>query len=371
VASVAALKLDRTWWRATQPAALNRSGRGFEKAIEAFTKAKLGLKRRPDAESLGRFEAALEGIEDAARAVVSEAKKLKRKADSEVKSELTATISVLGTPLTKRVGEWRDKATELETELDDNDDDIFGTLDNHRAYVKRMVPRLKRNPHKFALCLPSNDPEDMRFCFHRSKQPRALGLRLKKHLNTRRFTYGIIGGEGLARQIGIIDLEPRTLVVYLQGRTFPSLARRIRILLRKLKIAQYSRVRVIREGEEVDVRETDEAAEIAGKVLDKEALAEAIREARSMPGKAAPPGVTASLRRRIWACNARLKEVRGPKLRPLVRLSRSASSRVDKRNFHVAMTMVDRLEKELIAILGKPSDKPADANADAHTPKAA
>ncbi|MEM9148251.1 MAG: hypothetical protein AAGC57_18955 [Pseudomonadota bacterium] len=326
----------------------------------------MGLKRRPDAEALGQFEAALEGIEDAAKAVISEAKRLEKKTDASVKPDLRKTIAVLSSPLNRRVAEWRNAATKLADDLEEDEDDIFGTPDAHRAYLKRMIPRIKRGPHMFALCLPSNDPKEMRFMFHRSKQPRSLGVKLKKHMNTRRFTYGIVGSDRLATRLGITDLEPRTLVIYLEGRTFPSLAKRIRILLRSLKISQFSRVRIVQQGQEIT--EDDGAPEIDAQSLGDKELADAIKEARAMPGKAAPPGVTASLRRRIATANVRLKQVRGPKLRTLVALSKQASSRVDKRNFGVALVMVERLEKELVAILGKPTR--ADEQASKSTAKA-
>ncbi len=341
--------LTRDWWRETEPDGLGRAGRGFERAVVHFEKAERRLRRRPTAKRLWLYEKAVDEIEDEAKDVRRALKKLGDTAsDAREKTAIKRLAALLGSPLADRLKAAMEVAEEIGDRMEEDADEVFGDAEAHKAYFKRMANRLKREPHNFGLALPSQDPEDMRFRFDKIKPARTLGLAMRKGLGAQRFTYGIAGGERLAQELGITDLEPRTLLLYLEGRTLPGLQLRVRRLLRALSVSGFSRVRVVAKGTVIGGEADEDFVDtMRARGLDDGTIQALLDGRKSGPGRSAPPGVAVALRRRIWGALPAIKRAPGAKARKLAAMAKSASEMVETRNYETATQMIERVEREL------------------------
>ncbi|GMG82660.1 hypothetical protein LNKW23_18730 [Paralimibaculum aggregatum] len=267
--SASQITLSKAWWKKEAPDGLKKSAPAFEKALEAFARADAALgKGRPDAE-IDAFEGALSGLAGAGRQVAAEAKDLEKKAaDRKAGAELANTVAVMGKPLAREIDAQRRKLEPLEDAVAAGD---FGTPEAHKAFLAKWAPKIKRGTVSFAIGLPSNKPEEMRFNFHMSKDPRGLANPLKKHAGAKKFTFGRAGTLKLAAEVGEEDVGARTLCLHLEGRRIPGLAKRIRLMLKKLGFSQFGRVKVLEGGTELDAADEDTPDDIALDAVDLDA----------------------------------------------------------------------------------------------------
>lgn len=253
--SGSAITLSKGWWKKEQPQGLAKSAGAFEGALEAYAKAEAALGKAKPEDAVKAFEAALDGLATAGKAVAAEARAAEKKTkDKKARADLSNTQSVMGKPLAKEIVTARKKLAPIEETLAAGD---YGTADAHRAYIERWAPKIKRRPVSFALGLPSYNPEDMRFNFHYFKAPRGLVVPLKKHAGVRKFTYGKIGTAALAEEVGEDAYGMRTLCLHIEGRRIPGLAKRLRLMLKKLGVTQFNKVKILEGDQEIDGDDED------------------------------------------------------------------------------------------------------------------
>ncbi len=354
------IELTRDWWRRTEPFGLARTGKNFERAVVQFEKAERRLHRRPDSKRLWLYEKAIADIEKEAGDVRRLIRLLRTAPETgRDQAKLEDLHDLFGKPLDDRMKTALEIAKGIDAQMSRDADELFGNTDAHKAYFRRMVNRLKREPHNFGLALPTQEIEDMRFQFDKIKPPRTLGLMMRKGLGAQRYTYGLAGGERLAQDLGITDLAPRTLLLYLEGPLPPGLPMRMRRLLRTLSVGGFSRVRVIQKGAVTGGKENAEFVEAMKARGIDDATIKTLLEKRGSGSKgAAPPGVTVALRRRIWTALPAIKQAPGPRRRRLAVLARSAAEMLETRNFEIAEQMIVRLERDLARIAASNPAKP-------------
>ncbi len=267
--SATSIQLGKAWWKKEAPEGLKKSGAGFEKALDLYAKANAGL-RSPDARALEAFEAALEALEDAAKKVAQEARELAGKEkDKARKKDLENTAEVMDKPLKREIAAARAAMPEIEDDEDEDSADTLADPAQHAAYLKKTAGKLKKRTFNFALGLPSNEPEDLRLLFHPKKAGRGLAAKLKKAIGAKKFTFGQAGTEALSEEMGAEGDGARTLVLVLEGRNIPGLAKRVKLLLKKMNVSAFGRVKILKDGQEVDG--ADEATDEALEPLDMEA----------------------------------------------------------------------------------------------------
>ncbi len=257
------IELTKAWWTKERPKALAKSGDGFGRAVDQLGKSLASAERSFDARSTKEVEAALAAIASSARQVVSEASALAKTAgDPATRRELADLADMMKKPLAKELDAVRARLAELaraaNAEEADAPDGDFADPAAHAAYLAGFVQKLRRKPHSFALGLPSNDPAEMRLALHPKTSGRSLAARLKSSIAAKKVTFGTASAGGPAEEGG--DPEgPRTLVLTLEGRAIPSLAKRVRLMLKALGVAGFRRVKVFEAG--VELAETgDETA---------------------------------------------------------------------------------------------------------------
>lgn len=268
--SASSIQLSKAWWKKEAPEGLGKVGEAFGAAIEAYAKANAAL-RKPTRKALQVFEDALDDVEDAGKDVAAEAKALEKAeksgGDKARLKDLKNTITVMGRPLDRELNAARASAEEVEQYLDDIEDDggddPLTDPKRHAAYISALSPKLKKGTFSFALAMTSNDPADMRFLFHRKRGGRSLAGRLRRALKVKKFTFGVAGTQKLAEEVAGEDVSKRTLVLFIEGRRIPSLARRVKVMLRRLGVTQFSRVKVYENGKEIESADetTDEKLE--------------------------------------------------------------------------------------------------------------
>lgn len=267
--SASQISLSKAWWTKEAPDGLKKSGVAFEKALTAFAKADAALGKGKPQDEIDDFEAALAALSTAGKQVATEAKDLEKKqADKKLKSDLSNTVAVMGRPLAKAIETERKKLEPLEEAVAAG---AFGSPEEHKAFLNKWAPKIKRGTISFAIGLPSNKPEEMRFNFHVSKDPRGLANPLKKHAHAKKFTFGRAGTLKLAEEVGEDDVGARTLCLYLDGRRIPGLAKRVKLMLKKLGVSQFGRVKIL-EGElELDAADDDMPDNVAIEDVDLDA----------------------------------------------------------------------------------------------------
>lgn len=240
------IQLDKSWWKKEQPAGLKKSAAAFEKALDEYAKAAQAILKADRAG--GYFENTLRAIEKAAKDVIAEAKDLEKKtADRKEKDDLKNTIAVMDKPLAALMASERKRAEALE-----NDEEEGGIKDpkEYGAYLKSVAGKLKKGQMNFAIGLPSNDPAEMRMLVHRSTKGKGLVARLKKEIGAKKFTFGVAGSAAFAESQGD-QASGQTLVLDVQGKMIPGLAKRLRGMFKAAKFGTFSKVRLLQGGKEI------------------------------------------------------------------------------------------------------------------------
>jgi hypothetical protein len=139
-------------------------------------------------------------------------------------------------------------------EGDDADDEAFAeeaaigafaSPEAHAAYLAKWAPRLKRRTVNFALGMASKDPSEMRLNFHPKKAGRGLAAVLKKEGGAKKTTFGRAGTDALSESVGAEGEGARTLILTIEGRSIPSLEKRVRLMLRTLGVSVFGKVKIV------------------------------------------------------------------------------------------------------------------------------
>lgn len=266
-------ELSRTWWSRERPKALTKSGSGFERALIGYEKAYASILDGATHPEIKSLKAALGDIVAAAKDVVVEAKMLAKAAKTpDEKKDLTNTIDVMGKPLQKRLDTIRSEIGLLMTTLanegrekDEDPEDSGDALTSPTAqaeYVRSFASRLRRRRHNFALGLPSKDPTDMRFAFHAKKPARSLASLVKTKAGAKSWVYGTAGTHAPDGAATDDPAKPKILLLDIEGgKRVPGLARRVKLMFKRLGISAFQKVRILEAG--VAVEDDGEGADAA------------------------------------------------------------------------------------------------------------
>lgn len=257
--SAASIQLDKAWWKKERPAALKKSGPQFEKGLEAYEDAASSGKKG----DVAPLESALKLLEKIAKDVVAEAKTLEKATkDKKEKEDLSNTIAVMERPLASAIAAERKRAAELAKAAKEDEESAIVDPAQYLAYFRKFTPPLLTGQVNFAVGVPPGRPEAVRLMFHRSQSGKALVGHLKKELGTCKSTFGTAGSANLAETAGD-DVTNRTLVLDLEGKQIPALGKRVRIMLRKLKISEFSKVKVLVAGQEAETSDDTDGDDVA------------------------------------------------------------------------------------------------------------
>lgn len=357
----------RQWWKKEQPAGLKKSAGPFEKALDELSKARSGLKPGDDG-SIKALMKALDALEKAGSDVATEAKALASKIkDKKEKTDLTNTMSVMDKPLGKFIAEVRaelEQASEEGSEEEEEEEVSADKLKDpglHVAYLKKIMPKLKRKTYSFALGLPSNDPADMRFSFHPKKGGRSLGSKLKAAIGAKKFTFGKAGTGKLAGDVtGDEETAARTLVLYLEGRKIPSLAKRIKMMLRAMKVTAFNKVKIVQDGVEIESADDSTDMTLEAVDLDEPDTEEEETEAPEAPQEPSEEERVNALKRRLVAINQGLGDLPEEAATKLKDGAKKALIVLNGGNIEGASKLIEALEQRLngLAGSGDPSGSP-------------
>lgn len=165
------------------------------------------------------------------------------------------------------------------------------------AYFRKFTPGLVNGQLNFAVGVPPGKPEAVRLMFHRSRSGKSLVGLLKKELGACKVTSGIAGAAKLAEAMGD-DPTNRTLVLDLEGRPIPALGKRVRIMLRRLKVPGFNKVKILVGGQEAEISDGTDDEDIAPLEVGDDAKGELGDQlqpeaAASMPGIEGPDATVA------------------------------------------------------------------------------
>ncbi|MEM9147946.1 MAG: hypothetical protein AAGC57_17325 [Pseudomonadota bacterium] len=351
--SASNFECTKQWWKKEQPGGLKKSAQPFERAIEEVVKCRAAF-TPGDAGSAKTLAKALDLLEKTGKDVSTEAKDLEKKTkDKKEKTDLQNTVQVMDKPLTKLLQEYRgelDEAPEPEDDDEDVDEEVSANAltdpDQHSAYIRKIAPKLKRKVFSFALGLPSNDPADMRFSFHPKKGGRGLGGGLKKAIGAKKFTFGKAGTDELETSVtGGEGSGGRTLVLYLEGRNIPSLAKRVKLMLRSLKISAFGKVKIVKDGKELE--SADDSTDLSVEAVDLDAPDD---EDLAAPETASAPetdGRADALKRRLAAVNKGLATMPEETAAKLKEMAKKALGAIGANQLDGAEKIIQALEQRV------------------------
>lgn len=253
--SNSSIQLSKSWWQKEQPKDLDRAGKAFEDAIVRFTKANAGM-RSPTPAAITAMREAVDALEDAGRQVASKVGELEKKAkgDKDLLKDLSNTRAVMEKVLPRELERLRTECAEAEETGDEEETGPgdFADPDRYKAYLKRFSGKLKRNVYSFGLALTSNDPADMRLNLHKTKGGRGLVAQLKKAVPVKKFTFGTAGTMALSQELGGEVEGARTLILHIEGKKIPGLAKRTKLMFRKLGVSAFGQVKIFYDGVEAE-----------------------------------------------------------------------------------------------------------------------
>ncbi len=261
-------ELSRTWWSRERPKALTKSAAGFEKALMGYEKAHASIQDGATQPEIKGLKAAVAEILAASKDVVAEAKILARSAeDADARKELSNTIEVMGKPLQKRLDAVRSDIALLTETLanegrekedeDGEDGDALASPAAQAEYIRSFAGRLRRRRHNFALGVPSKDPTEMRFVFHAKKPAKSLASLVKSKAGAKAWVYGTAGTKAPEGTDTEDPAKPKILLLDIEGgKRIPGLARRVKLMFKRLGVSAFARVRILEAGVAVEDDET-------------------------------------------------------------------------------------------------------------------
>jgi hypothetical protein len=279
------------WWKSSQPKGL-KSADGLESALRAYETTKTKLESSGEEADAKAAGGALDGIDKAVKAVLSEASKTKGNA------EMDATVDCLkkfdrGSTQERK---WIEEHTKAKG--DDDDDSSFADPDAYKTYLITVMKRLRSSGEMNFGFVLGKKAEDHRIALHKSKSAKALGTMLAKETGIHLMTWGIARSS---------EDRAGEMVLELEGRQIPGMGKKGARMLKKFKPLPFKKLVLLVDGQEVadvddpDDSDSDDAAPDAA--TQTRALAEL---ARRIPG-VADPAQKADLARMATQANALLR----------------------------------------------------------------
>jgi hypothetical protein len=141
---------------------------------------------------------------------------------------------------------------------DEEDPGRFTDPDEHLHFVAKWLLRLRKFQAPYAIGLCGEGGEDLRLNFHRERAGKVLAAQLRLEAEAQRTTFGMAMSGGLMADLGQAETErERTLVLSLDGKPIPQLAKRLRRWMREGGISTYGSVSILQNGVEVDAERED------------------------------------------------------------------------------------------------------------------
>ena len=291
-----------TWWKGSQPKDLKSAG-ALESALKSYEGAKGKLGSSGSGDDADAAAKALDGVEKAAKTVITEASSSKLKGNA----EMVATADCLKKFDYGKEHKWIDQHVE---------EGMFSDPDVYKQYLKNALKKLNKMSE-----VPGDDTDDddevddgdndegdlgkgMNFGFvlgkkaeqhrmalHKSKSAKALGNMLAKETGIRKFTFGV------ARP----SENKGEMVLELEGPQVPGLGKKGARMLKKFKPLPFTTIVLMIDGQVVKDIDDPEDTDTDDLVLDAtEAVAGntgapdgAPAPASAPPPPPPPPGATA------------------------------------------------------------------------------
>jgi hypothetical protein len=281
------------WWKDSQPKGLKSAG-GLESALKDYETTKDKLEASGEETAAKAANGALDGIDKAVKAVVSEASKVKGNAD------MDATVDCL-----KKFD--RGYAQERKWIEENTDGGVFSNPDDYRTYLLGGLKALKvKGEMNFALVL-GKTAEDHRLALHKTKGSKQLKGTLTKETGLHLATCGIARTD---EDPNAEDDESEDKVMFLQldEKALAGMAKKTTRMLKKFKIKKFKQV-VLKDAsgkvieDEVDATDTDTDETD----LDAAALTRALGELAHRIQNVADPALKARLAQMATQANALLR----------------------------------------------------------------
>ena len=255
-------QMNTDWWKREQPVSLAKGkGAKFLAAMTTVVRSNAALGKAIKAKDQEEFaevapllEAALDEIEKVGKEVAAEVRTLLKSAgDAKLRLDLDNTLAVMGKPLARVIDSLRGGLDALDTEDDSND---LSNAEAYKAYLKKMMPKLKKGAYSFAIAMPSASPADIRMRVHRTKEGKALATALRKEIGTAKFCWGNAAAE--AQVENAEDEKNSTLILMLDSKLIPGLAKKLKQGFGAMESTTFKKVKILIDGEEAETDETPE-----------------------------------------------------------------------------------------------------------------
>ncbi|MBL4613853.1 MAG: hypothetical protein JKY27_03130 [Magnetovibrio sp.] len=257
------IQLNTKWWEREQPPSIKaKSGAAFLTAIKGFTKSndELGkaiqAKKANDVARLaGEVGGKIGVLEKAGKTVAIAVGKLLKlaPADAKEKLDLENTLAVMNKPLARELDTLRGSLEGMEGDPDEGD---LTDVEAYKMYLGKVMPKLRKGAYSFAIVMPSNKFEDLRMVVHRTKDGKVLAGPLRKASGGGKFTWGTAAAESKVEEVE--DESSKTLILALDGKHIPGLAKKVKFMLRAMDIKTFTKVKLLIDGAEIETDETPE-----------------------------------------------------------------------------------------------------------------
>ena len=263
--SPGSFEISVSWWGRECPADLQKdqAAKRFETLLKAMEQALAKARRGTDAEGLSALQKASEQLQTAAKPLVKVAETMAKSAGDKRKP-LENTASALGRPLTRAL---EDAIAAIDVSRDDEDEDEdddsqFGSAAAHAEYLTKRLRKVKKVQMNFAVTLAGTDPTALRMSFNRRKSASGQAKTIKKLCGGKQTTFGVAGTEDLSLEMTGEGVALGILVLALEGKMVPALAKRIKAAFRAMKIKVFKKVRILKDGVVLDEASEDDPDEV-------------------------------------------------------------------------------------------------------------
>ncbi|MDE2004919.1 MAG: hypothetical protein KGI51_00015 [Rhodospirillales bacterium] len=246
-------ELSAKWWKASQPKGLKTAGK-LEDALKDYEGAKGKLEKDRDEAAGQGAGKALDAIADAAKAVSTEAGKVKGN------PEMEWTVDAL-----KKLDRLIDTERRWAAEQADEEDGMFSDPDVYHTYLVKTLKRLRSaGEMNFGLVL-GRKAENHRIALHKAKAGRALAMQVGKETGLHIMTFGVAMtpravGELEAKEgenqendeDSLGDERASTLILNLEGKQLPGLKKKLTKMLKRFKPLPFKSVQLMVDGKEIE-----------------------------------------------------------------------------------------------------------------------
>lgn len=224
-----AAALSVKWWHVSKPKTLTSAGK-LEQALRVYEDLQFKLKADGGEETLVRADKALDEVEAAIKLVLGEARKAK--ADPEMVFTVQAFEKL-------DIDKERKANKALAAE---DDEPPLADPETYRAMLRKWLRRLSDQSMNFAFVV-GRTAGDHRLVFHPSHGGRTIGASAAEAVNSHSFTYG---------HAAATDERPETILLALEAKQLPGLAKKGERLLKLMKPQPFSRIAIFVDGKEVE-----------------------------------------------------------------------------------------------------------------------